>query len=717
MIVALVLNFAGFGLLYWSTHGADQVAIDRQGRLFARVISDTRNLIAHDQESVTVWDDTVNAVRKRDLEWLDWNLGVWMEDYFHHDGSFVVAPDGRLVYAYVPENIANAVFYGTIQEPAASLVAELRDKMRNIEAFEPDANLDTPGAADVRIIMGRPAIVSAKPIISDTGDIEEVPGQQYTHLAVRFLDDGFLSEIEQKYQFDGIRFSRIDDSSALEKVLGLHDEGGDTIGYFIWTPYLPGSTVFAYLLPLLIVIGVVLVAIVAGYLILLRRHNQSRLQAEASMLHLAKHDPLTGLPNRSHFNDSVDDILVEHQSKGHGIALLFVDLDHFKQINDTMGHPAGDALICNIADRLRNLVGNNGIVARVGGDEFTVLLTNVDELGAAEIFCDAIFDACRKPLRFGGRHINIRLSIGVAFCRDGKIDRNELIRRADVALYRAKSIGRNRYVGFDENMDAAQREKRNIEADLRRALHQQGQDQLKLLFQPIYRLRDDRIRGVEALMRWQHPEHGNIPPDTFIPIAEEAGLIRELGAWVLRAACEAGMHWPDIVVAVNVSVLEFDDPDYVGRVSQVLQDTGMAPEQLEIEVTETVMANSPQCQLSLKELKALGIKVAIDDFGTGFSSLGRLRQLDVDLIKIDRSFVDGLDQSGYDREMVRAIIDFAHVAGLEATAEGVETAGQLSYLRQLGCDHVQGYYFSRPVGAAMVDDLMGLKQMQVNGVV
>tara|TARA_B100000674_G_scaffold497699_1_gene532473 strand:+ start:264 stop:2477 length:2214 start_codon:yes stop_codon:yes gene_type:complete len=704
-IAVLLLNFGGFWLLYWTTQEADNVAYERQKYMFERVIGDMLDQVAHEQESVTIWNDTINAVRNGDEEWVEWNLGIWMQDYFGHDGLFVLSPDDQLLHEYVEEKSKDTLSFAIVGQTIFGLVKSLRRKLLDEWELDLKAYLQSPGVGEMAVINGRPAIISAKPIVSDDGTIIQTPGNENVFVAIRFLDDEFLSEVEHKFLFDQLRFSRMNDRTGRELSSRLVDANSNTIGYFIWVPYQPGSRVFSFLSPMLIALGAVIAILVVVFSLQLRTRYREQRQAASKMLYMARHDSLTGLPNRSCFNDRVDRELADKNRSPSGVALLFVDIDHFKQINDTLGHQSGDKMICAVAKRLESLLPDDELIARVGGDEFTLLLGRISSALDAEAFCERLYQACNEPVDIDGRKVPIAMSIGFAFDDEDALGREELIRRADVALYWAKNNGRNQFVAFDPEMDARNREKRQIEHDLRLALDA-GASQLYLHFQPVYSLPEETLLGVEALARWEHPAHGLIPPDRFIPVAEETGMIRELGAWALQTACEEAVKWPEISVSVNVSVLEFEDPGYTARVSDVLQKTGLAPSRLIIEVTETIIATGERSDRVLAELTELGVMVAIDDFGTGFSSLGRLRSMDVDIIKIDRVFIEQIDVSVHDRELVRAVIDFAHVAGLQATAEGVETTAQLECLRKIGCDNVQGYYYSRPVGADAIAQMV-----------
>jgi diguanylate cyclase (GGDEF)-like protein len=445
----------------------------------------------------------------------------------------------------------------------------------------------------------------------------------------------------------------------------------------------------------------------AGYLI---GRQQGRLAAsEMRYRELALHDPLTGLPNRALTVDSLARNLTSAARRGTRIALLFLDLDNFKVVNDSLGHEAGDRLLIDIAQRLRACVPSGTLVARLGGDEFTVLIDHVADVADVEGLARRINDHLREPVHLGGHDLVITSSIGIAI--GSSVDRlpHELLRDADVALYEAKRQGKARFALFDPQMHARAEARLELEGSLRHAVER---GELRLAYQPIVDLATGRILEVEALARWDHPRRGPIPPNEFIPLAEETGLIVPIGTYVLREACRQAERWrtagPDggpLHMSINLSARQFARPSLPGLVADVLAETGADPASICFEITESaLMEDVESTTAALRDLKALGVGLAIDDFGTGYASLTYLKRFPVDKVKVDRAFVDGLLGDEEDAAIVAAVVNLAHSLDLRAVAEGVETAEQAARLRELGCDLGQGFYFGVPHPA---EDLAG----------
>jgi diguanylate cyclase (GGDEF)-like protein len=699
-------------MLIWSARRANEIAFDRQNQLVDLVLSQSVSKIAYDQESITVWDDPIIKLREPvlDFEWLDANVGVWLYTYFGHDQVYVLNAENTSVYAMQDGERTEP---GTFAE-VASVVAPYVDAMRRIMRENPSEGVtDTvlsPGAADLAIVSGHPAIVSVKPIVTGTGNIEQEPGTEFLHISIRFLDGSFIDRLSKDYLFKGARFSPTNDHTIQERAYPFVGKNGVPIGFFIWTPYAPGSSVLSPLIP---VLGgaLLIVGLVVALLMMRVRRGAMELQAsEAQAQHLAFHDTLTGLPNRALFDDRLERGLAEvRRNPESQIALLYLDLDRFKHVNDTMGHPAGDELIREVARRLTLAVRESDTVARIGGDEFAIIQTGVASVTDAEMLCRRIIESMIPAFDLLQSQVFVGISIGVAMAPGSAFDRIELTRKADIALYHAKAAGRGRHVMFADSMDASLRQRRAIERDLRAAL--KTGDQLKVYYQPLYSAKTGEVTGVEALVRWNHPRDGFRSPAVFIPIAEESGLIEPLGDWILTEACAAAAHWPIVKVAVNVSAVQLRSPRFAKRVLEIVKHSGLKPERLELELTETaLMESAEQCAPNIRTLRAAGVGIALDDFGTGYSSLSHLREFEVDRVKIDRSFVNGIDRTGDGTAIIQAIVDLAQATGLKITAEGVETQEQSNFLSKIGCNELQGFLLSRPMPMNDIDELMGIER-------
>ena len=437
------------------------------------------------------------------------------------------------------------------------------------------------------------------------------------------------------------------------------------------------------------------------------RDQRERLRTEAKMRRLAFNDPLTELPNRTRFLDLLGVHAASRRESSRTLAVMMLDLDRFKPVNDTLGHAAGDIVLRLVADRLQGLLRDEDIVARLGGDEFAVLqLTATDDAAAQALAARIIERIEAKPFMLDGQSIHLGTSIGYALAPDDGEEPAQLLRNADLALYAAKAQGKGTYRRYDLSLDEKTRERRALEADLRRAVEN---GQLELHFQPLADARTGLITSAEALVRWRHPERGPIPPAEFIPLAEETGLILQLGAWVLRTACAAAATWPDAVsVAVNLSPAQFRERSLVAGIEAALLDAGLSPGRLELEITEGVLLSDEKRTMeALTALRARGIRISMDDFGTGYSSLSYLRKFPFDKIKIDQSFVRQLPHDGESAAIVRAIITMSACLGIATTVEGVETPEQFDFSVREGCGTIQGYYISQPLDGASFAALIG----------
>jgi diguanylate cyclase (GGDEF)-like protein len=417
-----------------------------------------------------------------------------------------------------------------------------------------------------------------------------------------------------------------------------------------------------------------------------------RRRAEERIAHMARHDALTDLPNRSLLRERLEHEL-KRVKRGECLAVLCLDLDHFKSVNDTLGHPVGDQLLKAVADRLRRCTREPDTIARLGGDEFAIIMTAMAQPTDAAMLCRRVREAITKPYDLDGHQIVADISIGVSIAPFDATEPDQLLKNADMALYGAKADGRGVYRFFEPEMDARMRQRRELEMDLRKAL---VNGEFELHYQPLVNLQSNDITGFEALLRWHHPVRGLISPAEFIPVAEETGLIVPLGEWVLRQACKETANWPgDLKVAVNLSPAQMKSRNLVQVVTSALAAAGMDASRLQLEITESVLMQNTFATLgTLHQLRNLGVQIAMDDFGTGYSSLSYLRSFPFDKIKIDRSFINDLSNGSEPLAIVHAVANLAKSLSMISTAEGVETRQQLEKLQAVGCTEMQGYYFS-----------------------
>jgi len=428
-------------------------------------------------------------------------------------------------------------------------------------------------------------------------------------------------------------------------------------------------------------------------------------QAQRQIEFLSRHDALTGLPNRTRLREFLDGKLSSSLTLDHPLAMLSLDLDRFKPVNDLLGHGAGDLVLNEVSERLSGCVRHGDLVARVGGDEFVLIVSNVSSQEEVEALCARVIATVEQPIRLDEQDVFVGASVGIAMAPADASAPAELFRYADIALYEAKAGGRNTWRFYAGDMNARIIERRRLESDLRFAIKH---SELRLHFQPRYRLSDGQMVGAEALVRWQHPERGLVPPDTFIGIAEESGLIVALSDWVLETACHHAVRWPGhLFVSINLSPVEFKRGYLIERIRDALSASAINPCRVELEITESVMLDDADGALEVMHgLKALGVRIAMDDFGTGYSSLSYLRTFPFDGLKVDRSFVNRLEDSADDKAIIQAIVDLGRALSLTVTAEGIETAEHLAMLQAVRCDEGQGYFLSRPISASAFDALV-----------
>jgi diguanylate cyclase (GGDEF)-like protein len=539
--------------------------------------------------------------------------------------------------------------------------------------------------------------------VASVGAVELAPGRIDSDakvpivLSVKLIDTETLKEIAKQLELRDLR--KVDGTVQPDgdHVFQLTDDKGRGLARFAWTTKTPGQEIIYRVVPF-VMVALSAFALLAALVFRHMRHAAETMAAtETKLRHLAMHDPLCGLPNRISFGERLETTIEKVRQTGATAAVFYIDLDHFKDVNDTLGHPVGDELLRSVAQRLVRTLRGDDLVTRLGGDEFAVLTSGVLDHSTLQSMGKRIIDAICSPFSIGNQSILIGTSIGIVVINQYVGGAPDVMRYADMALYRAKNEGRNRACVYDSAMDADLLNRKILEQELRTAIENDG---LHVAYQPILNHTGERVLGVEALCRWTHVERGEIQPSEFIPVAEHSGLIAELGEQVLRRACLDGKLWPELTVAVNVSPLQFRAANFVEVVERILRATGFDATRLELEVTEsTLLGNVEAAELAMRRLKALGVRLALDDFGTGYSSLLYLRRFPFDKLKIDSSFVRSIDRAPDAAAIVHAVVSLGRGLGMSVTAEGVETADQQLFLRAAGVHSMQGYRFGRPCRA------------------
>ncbi|MGA3307440.1 MAG: EAL domain-containing protein [Xanthobacteraceae bacterium] len=684
-----------------SVRRADEVSLNREQQLIQQAIADRSARVLREVQSVATTPGATQAIRVNyDPQWVERQIGKWLQAYFDHDLVMVVDGFDQVEYA----RSRSAGDPGAIDLPMK--LASL-DLLRGRLSALPSSAIPVIAAQDplkpgrstalIQRFMDRPAIVAAVAIGSDS-DLALGNESAPIVVSVKYIDDDMLREIGERLQLPGLH--NIDDpAQTLDKpVTVIADAQGGAIARFAFTPTRPGRQIVGSVLPF-IAVAIAGFALLVGLVMRhMRRTAKAIAAGETQLRHLALHDPVCGLPNRIYFGERLETVIGEVRRGGPSAAVFYIDLDHFKDVNDTLGHHIGDELILNVTQRLSRVMRGDDLVARLGGDEFAIITICASDSYSLQAIAGRIISGVCAPYSINAHNIIIGASIGIAVIDRRAGDAGDILRYADMALYRAKNEGRNRACIYDAAMDADLSQRKLLEGDL---LHAIKNDGLHAAYQPIVNASGETMVGVEALARWTHPTAGIISPVDFIPIAEHSGLIIELGEWMLRRACLDGRDWPRLTVAVNVSPLQFRRSDFVDLVERILDETDFDANRLELELTEsTLLGNMETAELSMLRLKAIGVRFALDDFGTGYSSLLYLRRFPFDKLKIDSSFVRSIETAPDAAAIVHAVVSLGRGLGMRVTAEGVENAEQHLFLRAAGVHSMQGYRFGRPGPAA-----------------
>ena len=690
-----------------SAQRADVVAIDHEKQLFSSAVSGYGERILREVESVASSEEAIKNVRRSfDPEWAKDHVGHWLETYFSHDYVFIFDRKDQPIYSLAGRRSADAKWLATARADFAPVIEFMRGRdpalhgairLSQLSLTEGGAH---PQAAVIWRLMGRPAVIAAVAVGPTDGIPRSLDDAAPIIMSVKFIDDPVLSSIGAQLQLTNLR--KVDHGALPQGDVDytLSGPDGSVIARYAWTPKQPGAEIVHNVVPF-IAVALAGFALLAAFVLRYMRRTAAAIAAgESRLRHLAMHDPLCGLPNRIFFSERLEAVIEEVRAGSAPAAVFYVDLDHFKDVNDTLGHHVGDELIRNVTLRLSHTLRGGDLVARLGGDEFAVITSIAGDSEKMLLLAQRMISAICAPYSIGGQNIIIGASIGIAVIDKNCGTATDIMRYADMALYRAKNEGRNRACIYDAAMDADLSTRKLLEADLREAIETNS---LQLLYQPVVNKSGETVVGVEALCRWNHPTRGEIPPSEFIAIAEHSGLIIDLGNWVLRRACLDGRAWPELTIAVNVSSLQFRRIDFVEVVERILLETQFNPERLELELTESVLlGNVDTAETAMFRLKTLGVRLALDDFGTGYSSLLYLRRFPFDKLKIDRSFVRSIEKAADAAAIVHAIVSLGRGLGMKVTAEGVETADQQLFLRAAGVHSMQGYRFGKPVTVAEI---------------
>ncbi|MCW0935622.1 EAL domain-containing protein [Pantoea sp. RG18] len=695
LVAILLLTFVGAGAaLFVGTSLTNTEARHQQQRMIEASFSQSLNEHLRQLHSLSRWGPFEQHLAEgNSSRWLDENIGLWLYEMFGHQLILVLDQQNQIVRVWregqpvsAPEN--DPLIGEVLQSPLVN------DPARHDNA-------------DYARVTNRAAALAVGNIQRESNALP-----RFRLVSLKFLDDGYLAGLAERNQLQGLHFSDGTPQPGIGARYLLIAQAGEAVGYLNWIPSRPGAQMLRTIGPST---GLAVLAISLLCLYMVRRLWNSSVNLSQSMLrlgaseaqaqHLAFHDVLTGLPNRALVEDRLTQALALATRHDQRVALLLIDLDRFKTINDTHGHHAGDELIIAVAQRLSRIVRASDTVGRIGGDEFIVVMPDVDNIGQVHSLAQRIIDELSEPFTLFGSDVWSGASIGLALAPKDGVDRLELMRKADIALYEAKSGGRGTYRQFERAMDESVRTRQNIAADLRTALH--NRHGLEVWYQPLMDIGGQQMVGIEALLRWHHPARGLIAPGEFIAIAEETGLIIPLGEWVLAEACVTQQRFPELLVAVNVSPVQFRSTGFVERVMAIVSQNGGDPKRLELEITEGVLIEDErEARAIIVELRDAGFRIALDDFGTGYSSLNYLSNFPVDKIKIDRSFTQSLGVAENSVAIVESVVKLGHAMSLMVTAEGVETPGQMSALADAGCNQLQGYLFSQAVPADQLAALM-----------
>jgi diguanylate cyclase (GGDEF)-like protein len=715
LITLISVAIAFFGLLLlaiiaYAGWSANQTAVDRERTLLDNAFNESILRVLNEQKSIAWWDDPVLLITddKIDLEFTDANFGVFLTETYGQDEVYILNAENKPLYSWSDAARQEPAAFERRHAALEPLITEVRNGNMSGLRKRPDMFYETKKRYDVLVgvqvarwaghivsVDGKPAVVAAMTIVPNI-DMSLLKGTPNMLLSITYIDEEFVTQIGRSLLLSDLTRQPMPVEGTVAEPF-ITDEGVQA-GYLSWTSRKPGQVLLTIILPL-VAVGVLLTGLLSKTMFRrLKRASAALAQREFEARHEAKHDALSGLPNRVHMIERIEKFLNSYIARRNGQPALaaYVDIDRFKDVNDTLGHEAGDELIKLVAQRLSTRLRPNDFLARFGGDEFVVLCAPAGA-EAGESLVERIAQAFQSPYAIKGQSIKVTASIGLAIAPENGATADELMRHADIALYEAKSQGRDRAVFFSEKMAEAVEHRHSIELDLRTALENEDLD---LHYQPIVASSTGKIVGVEALLRWNHPLYGAMQPAEFIPVAENAGLLPVIGEWVLERAMTDAKSWPDLQVSVNLSPVQFRHVDLESLLRRLIVKHGVEPGRFVLEITEGVLLETnDRVNQILAAIRDMGFKTALDDFGTGYSSLSYLCNFQFDKIKIDRSFISSVSRIDSTKTIIKSVVTLGRGLGMDIVAEGVETPYEAAMMARFGCTELQGFYFSRPLPA------------------
>ncbi len=641
------------------------------------------------------WEDAYTAYQDGDVEWFDTNFGESVEEAEVADLFAIISTDGEIKHNWMLGDgfAVEDVLTPDVIESIRGLAEQLSE-----ESLAADRGIVRMGS--VPIVVG---ISKITPFLSDP-DID--PKSLPLLVVGQALDDERLARLGETFLIDDLHFEigEAPSRSSAKTAMPVIDIFGETIGHFVWTPPTPGYAVLQSVLPP-ITVALALFCVVAFVTAFRARKIAIALtQSEKEALLAARTDGMTGLKNRTGFNEVLESSECQSACKAGELAVIYLDINGFKAVNDSIGHHGGDELVKALTARLRSVLPPEAIFARIGGDEFAIALNGKAVRDTATGAASAVVHSLDQPFTIHGFEFHVTVAVGYAVAGGTGLTPGEIVRRADIAMYHAKNGAEREAVAYHSTMETGALEKKQVEIALRRAVEE---GDLKVHYQPVVRAGDLSIVGVEALLRWTSKEFGTISPSLFIPVAEETGLIHDIGRFVVDRAAQDLLKWPGLKMAINVSPVQLRDPNFADDILGIVDRYGLSPHQFELELTEGILVNNPTiAKRKLAHLKHIGFILSLDDFGTGFSSIGYLRQFPFDILKVDRSFVRDLGINSTANALIQSLVSLGDAMDLSVIAEGIENEEQLKLLRLVQCEYVQGFLISRPIPADEITALL-----------